>query len=131
LSEEPFKPDTPTAKVLSYAGATVKEQRAVMTALRKSRDKRKLPYLDNKIITFWNGLMIDAFARAGQRMGKPEYTEAARRAADFILTNLRKKDGALYRTWRDDKAEIAAYFEDYSFMIQGLVSTYRATKEDR
>jgi uncharacterized protein YyaL (SSP411 family) len=102
-----------------------------MTALRKSRDKRKLPYLDNKIITSRNGLMIDAFARAGQRMGKPEYTEAARLAADFILTNLRKKDGALYRTWRDDKAEIAAYFEDYAFMIQGLVSTYRATKEDR
>ena len=64
-------------------------------------------------------------------MGKPEYTEAARRAADFILANLRKKDGALYRTWRDGKAEIAAYFEDYAFMIQGLVSTYRAAKEDK
>ncbi|MGZ8237115.1 MAG: hypothetical protein ACXW1Z_17210 [Methylobacter sp.] len=89
MSEEPFKPDTATAKVFAYAGA-VKEQQTVMTTLRKSRDKRKLPYLDNKIIMSWNGLMIDAFARAGQRMGKPEYTEAARRAADFILTNLRK-----------------------------------------
>jgi len=28
-----------------------------------------------------------------QRMEKPEYTEAARNAADFILANLRKKDG--------------------------------------
>jgi uncharacterized protein YyaL (SSP411 family) len=114
----------------SYEDA-VKKQQAVMAALRKARDKRLLPHLDNKIITAWNGLMIDAFARAGQRMGKPEYTEAARRAADFILANLRKKDGALYRTWRDGKAGIAAYFEDYAFMIQGLASTYRATKEDR
>jgi len=119
-----------TAKGLSYEDA-VKKQQAVMTALRESRDKRKLPHLDNKIITSWNGLMIDAFARAGLCMGKPEYTEAARRAADFILANLRKQDGALYRTWRDGKAEITAYFEDYAFMIQGLVSTYRAAKEDK
>jgi uncharacterized protein YyaL (SSP411 family) len=108
----------------------VKKQQAVMAALRKTRDKRKLPHLDNKIITSWNGLMIDAFARAGLRMGKPEYTEAARRAANFILANLRKQDGALYRTWRDGKADISAFFEDYAFMIQGLVSTYRATQED-
>ena len=118
------------AEGLSYEDA-VKKQQAVMTALRKARDKRKLPHLDNKIITSWNGLMIDAFARAGLRMGKPEYTEAARRAADFILANLRKKDGTLYRTWRDGKAEITAYFEDYAFLTQGLVSTYRATKEDK
>jgi hypothetical protein len=108
----------------------VKKQQAVMAALRKTRDKRKLPHLDNKIITSWNGLMIDAFARAGLRMGKPEYSEAARRAADFILANLRKQDGALYRTWRDGKADISAFFEDYAFMIQGLASTHRATKED-
>jgi len=81
-----------TAEGLSYEEA-VKKQQAVMTSLRKLRDKRKLPHLDNKIITSWNGLMIDAFARVGQRMEKPEYTDAARRAADFILANLRKKDG--------------------------------------
>jgi len=115
---------------LSYEDA-VKKQQAVMAALREARDKRNKPRLDNKIITAWNGLMIDAFARAGLSLKKPEYTEAARRAADFILANLRKKDGTLYRTWRDGKAEIAAYFEDYAFLIQGLASTYRATKEDK
>jgi uncharacterized protein YyaL (SSP411 family) len=120
----------PTVEGLSYEN-TVKKQQALMTALRKARDKRKLPHLDNKIITAWNGLMIDAFARAGQRMGKADYTEAARRAADFILANLQKNDGTLYRTWRDGKAEIAAFFEDYAFMTQGLVSTYRAAEEDK
>ena len=122
--------DIATAEDLSYED-TLKYQQAVMTALRKARDKRKLPRLDNKIITAWNGLMIDALARAGQKMGKPEYTHAALRAADFVLANLRKKDGNLYRAWREGKAEIAAYFEDYAFMIQGLVSTFRATKENK
>lgn len=108
--------------------AMAKKQQSVMAALRAARDKRKLPHLDNKIITAWNGLMIDAFARGGQCLGKAEYTEAACRAADFLLANLRKSDGTLYRTWRDGKAEITAYFEDYAFMIQGLVSVYRTSR---
>lgn len=117
------------AESLSYQEA-VKKQQAVMAALRQAREKRLLPHLDDKVIAGWNGLMIDAFARAGLSLKKAEYTHAARRAADFILAKLRKKDGSLYRTWRDGKAEIAAFFEDYAFMIQGLASTYRATRED-
>jgi len=117
-------------KGLSYED-TVNKQQAVMALLRKARDQRKLPHLDNKIIASWNGLMIDAFARAGQCLEKPEYTDAARRAVDAVLAHLRTPDGALYRTWREGRAEIAAYFEDYAFLIQGLASTYRATEEDR
>ena len=114
---------------MSYE-AIVEKRQKIMTALRKARDQRKLPYLDNKIIPAWNGLMIDAFARAGEILERPDYVRAASRASDFILANLRKKDGTLYRTWREGKAEIIAYFEDYAFMIQGLVSTYRVTKEE-
>ncbi|MGY6277982.1 DUF255 domain-containing protein [Methylomonas sp. MgM2] len=109
----------------------IARQQSVMAALRKVRDKRKLPYVDDKIVTAWNGLMIDALARAGQVMGKAEYTRAAGRAADFLLANLQKNDSTFYRTWRNGKAEIAAYFEDYAFLIQGLVSTYRATEDDK
>ncbi len=118
------------AERISYEDM-VKKQQEVMAALRKMRDNRKLPHLDNKIIPAWNGLMIDAFARAGETLEKPEYVKAATRASDFVLANLRKKDGTLYRTWREGKAEIAGYFEDYAFMMQGLVSTYRVTKEEK
>ncbi|MGR9035449.1 MAG: DUF255 domain-containing protein [Gammaproteobacteria bacterium] len=117
------------AESLSYQEA-VKKQQAVMAALRQARERRRLPHLDDKVIAGWNGLMIDAFARAGLSLKKAGYTDAARRAADFILAKLRKKDGSLYRTWRGGKAEIAAFFEDYAFMIQGLASTFRATREE-
>lgn len=122
--------DIAMAERMSYEDIA-KKQLDVMASLRQARDKRKLPHLDNKIITAWNGLMIDAFARAGSTLERPDYVQAARRAADFILGNLRKKDGALYRTWREDKVEVTGYFEDYAFMIQGLVSTYRVTKEEK
>lgn len=122
--------ETAVADGMSYE-AMVEKQQKVMIALRKVRDKRKLPHLDNKIISAWNGLMIDAFARAGEILEKPEYIKAASRASDFILANLKKKDGTLYRAWHEGKAEITAYFEDYAFMIQGLISTSRATKDKK
>lgn len=102
-----------------------------MNTLHKARDARELPYLDDKILTAWNGLIVDAPARAGRILEKPDYVKAASRAADFLLTHLRKKDGTLYRTWRDGKAGIGAYFEDYASLIQGLASLYRATGDNR
>ncbi len=111
--------------------AVVRRNSEAMAALRKHRNKRKLPRLDDKIITAWNGLMIDAFARGGVVMKRTDYILAARRGADFILANLRGNDGKLWRSWREGKAEISGYFEDYAFMVQGLISTYRASGEEK
>ncbi|MBI3419122.1 MAG: DUF255 domain-containing protein [Proteobacteria bacterium] len=103
----------------------------IMDTLRKARDKRQQPRLDDKIITAWNGLMIDSLARAGMELKEEKYTEAAKKAADFVLAHLRTPDGELLRMWRGGKAQTPAFFEDYSFLIQGLVSTYHATKDGR
>ncbi len=42
--------------------------------------------------------MIAAFAQAAQVLDKPEYSQAAVRAADFLLTRMRAPDGRLLRT---------------------------------
>ena len=49
------------------------------------------PHLDDKIITAWNGLAISALARAGQILEKGSYVAAARRAAEFLKTNLQAR----------------------------------------
>src|SRR4029078_2523067 len=49
------------------------------------REARIHPYKDDKVLTDWNGLMITAFARASAVFNRPEYREAAERAADFLL----------------------------------------------
>ena len=55
--------------------------RAALLAVRSTRPR---PYLDDKILTAWNGLMIAAFARAGRVLGQRSYVEDARRAAGFL-----------------------------------------------
>jgi uncharacterized protein YyaL (SSP411 family) len=100
--------------------------------LYEVRSRRIWPGRDEKVLTSWNGLMIAAFAQAGQVLERPEYIEAASRAADFILTRMRTPQGRLFRTYgAGSKPKLNAYLEDYSFLIDALVCLYEATFEPR
>src|SRR5690606_5416231 len=63
-----------------------------------ARNERVRPGRDDKVLVAWNGLMIDAMAKAGPALGVPRYTEGAQRAADFLLDSLRNDDGRLLHT---------------------------------
>ncbi len=93
------------------------------------REKRIHPHKDDKILTSWNGLMIAAFSRGAQVFGEPKYTEAATRAADFILKTLRQKDGALLKRYRQGDAAITGHLDDYAYFVWGLIDLYEATFE--
>jgi uncharacterized protein YyaL (SSP411 family) len=70
--------------------------------------------------------MIAALARGGRVLEAPEYTEAARRAAEFILARLRRPDNRLYHRYRDGEAAIAGMANDYAFLIFGLIELYQS-----
>jgi len=95
------------------------------------REKRVHPMKDDKILTDWNGLMIAALAKGAQAFDEPEYTETARRAADFILENMRKPDGRLLHRYRDGQAGIEANLDDYAFLAWGLIELYEAVFDVR
>jgi hypothetical protein len=94
--------------------------------LLEARGRRIRPALDDKVLASWNGLMISAFARAGQALAEPSLIRSAERAADFVLENMHR-DGRLLRTWRCGQARIGAYLEDYAFLAMALVDLYEAT----
>jgi uncharacterized protein YyaL (SSP411 family) len=92
------------------------------------RSLRVRPGRDEKILTAWNGLMLAAFAQAGAVLEEPRYTAAAVRAAEFVLTRLRGAGGRLLRTTGEDApAKLNGYLEDYSYLIDALVTLYEAT----
>ena len=99
----------------------------VETARQKlftARNKRIHPHKDDKILTDWNGLMIAALAKGAQVCNEPEYADAAKRAADFILTDMRRQDGRILHRYRDGHAAILANVDDYAFLIWGLLELY-------
>lgn len=94
------------------------------------RDKRVRPGLDDKVLVSWNALAIDAMARAGAALGEDRYVAAAKKAADFLLAELRDADGRLLHTWRGGKAKLQAYLDDYTALANALVSLYEATADE-
>jgi uncharacterized protein len=102
--------------------ALVEQWQATLFEVRKGRER---PLLDDKVLTDWNGLMIGAMARAGAVLDEPRFSKAAQEAAGFILENM-LQDGRLLHRYRDGKAGIKAFAQDYAFFINGLVSLYQA-----
>ena len=105
---------------------------AARTKLYELRAQRIWPGLDDKVLTSWNGLMLAAFAEAGQALRRPDYIEAARSNAEFLHRTMRRDSGRLLRTWKaGSDAKFNAYLEDYAYLADGLLALYEATFEAR
>jgi uncharacterized protein YyaL (SSP411 family) len=99
--------------------------------LLAARAKRPRPLTDTKVLTSWNGLAIRGMADCGRILKEPKYVDAARRAAEFLLADLRTKDGRLLRTYSQGQAKLNAYLPDYAMAIDGLIGLHEATGEEK
>lgn len=121
----------PLRTIASRLKTTEADLRSQLEAIRQKlfevRERRIHPYKDDKILTDWNGLMIAALAKAAQAFDEPKYAEAAGRAADFILKDMRKSDGRLLHRYRNGDAAIQAHVDDYAFLVWGLIELYETT----
>lgn len=100
------------------------------TQLRAVRDRRVRPGKDDKILASWNGLMIDALARAAAVFGSHRYLQAATRAAQFVQDQMADADGRLLHVWRGGQARLPAYLDDYACLANGLVTLYEASFDE-
>jgi uncharacterized protein YyaL (SSP411 family) len=96
------------------------------------RAQRIWPGLDDKILTAWNGLMLAAFAEAGQILDRSDYVTVATQNAEFLYRTMRTANGTLHRTWKaGSEAKLNAYLEDYAYLGEGLLVLYQTTFEAR
>jgi uncharacterized protein YyaL (SSP411 family) len=110
-----------TAKLASI-GLDQAQQRllSARNKLQKSRAHRVHPGRDEKILVSWNGLMIKGMAVSGRIFGQSAWVKSAQRAVDFIRLTLWKND-RLLATYKDGKAHLNAYLDDYVFLLDGLL----------
>ncbi len=102
--------------------------------LLKARSQRVRPGLDDKIITGWNGLMLKGLVDAYAATGQSEYLTLALKNAQFIDQHLRKqgKDAyTLWHTYKERKADLPAYLDDYAFVADAFVSLYQVTFDEQ
>jgi uncharacterized protein YyaL (SSP411 family) len=123
------------AQAAKMLGRDEDELRAELATARAEllavRDRRVPPGKDTKVLVSWNGLILAALAEGGRVLQDTRYLDAAGRAAGFILDRMRRDDGRLLHTYKDGRARLDAYLDDYSHFIDGLTRLYEATGEPR
>lgn len=113
------------------AQKVTRERRAEIHAkLLALRNQRPRPLTDTKILTSSNGLMIKGLADAGRIFKNDQYTQAAAKAADFVLTKMRP-NGRLCRCSTAGQLKPQAFLDDYAFFIGGLIALHKATGDER
>jgi uncharacterized protein len=100
------------------------------TALYDARAQRVWPARDDKVLTSWNAMMLQAFAVAAYVLDHDEHRAVAVRNAEFLLTELMPR-GRLMRTWSGGSAKIDAFLEDHALLADALLSLYEATFDVR
>jgi uncharacterized protein YyaL (SSP411 family) len=129
----------PDSAVATRLGIGVEKLRAVIGRARRRlyqvRARRSPPIRDDKILTAWNGKMISAYARAAMVLGDnqdggPSYLDQATRAAEHVLSKMRKGD-RLLRVFKEGRAYLDGYLPDYAFMIQALIDLFEASSDPR
>ena len=88
--------------------------------LLHARNLRIWPARDEKILTAWNALMIKGLAIAARVLNRPDLAAAASTAVDFLRHHL-WRDGRLLATYKDGRAHLPAYLDDYAFLADALV----------
>ena len=98
--------------------------------LLEERETRVHPDRDEKVLAAWNGLMMRSFAEAASVLGRDDYRQVAANCATFVLGTMRPH-GRLLRTYKDGRASLKGYLEDYAFVADGLLALHEATFEPR
>jgi uncharacterized protein len=93
--------------------------------LFQAREQRVHPGRDEKVLTSWNALMIRGMAVAGRHLDQSQYIDSATRALNFLRETL-WRDGRLLATFKDGKAHLNAYLDDYAFLIDASLELLQA-----
>ena len=104
---------------------------ASRAALLAVREERVRPACDDKVLLGWNAMMVHALARAGNAFGDSRYTEAAVRAASFLLSRMRDARGRMLHCWRNGEARHTAFLDDVALLADALATLYETTGESQ
>jgi len=98
--------------------------RGIIDKLYNHRLKRSKPFLDKKILTDWNALMIYALAKAGTILKDNFIMDKAQSAIENLLNRLYDREDGLAHYSIDDYVLKIAFLDDYAFVINAIIGIY-------
>ena len=111
-------------QVAGIAGVEIPDAERALEAARikllETRKARVSPARDEKILTSWNAMTIRALAIVSRTLLRDDLADAATRTLDFIRRTL-WKDGRLLATYKDGRAHLNAYLDDYVYLADAIL----------
>ncbi|BBG66243.1 thymidylate kinase [Hydrogenimonas sp.] len=96
--------------------------------LKRMRSSRNYPFIDRKIITAWNAMMIKALFAASKI--DDSFLKEAQTSYKALKELMEKKDGTLFhQVLYGRKPSQEGLLEDYAFMTDAALSAYGTTLE--
>jgi hypothetical protein len=95
--------------------------------LLKVRRKRIKPTIDNKVLTSWNALMVQAYIDAFTALREPEYLERAIATANFLNEEMLGEEQELWRSYMDGEKKTKGFLDDYAFVVKAYINLYQIT----
>ena len=95
------------------------------------RNKRVRPATDDKILTSWNALMVKGLVDAYAAFGESDFLIMAETNVEFLSRNVSTKENGLYRNYKNGKATIPAFLDDYAFLISALINCYQVSFKEK
>ena len=104
-----------------------KEFKAELLKIRKTKE---YPFIDKKINTAWNALMIEALYKAS--LIDKKYKDKADKHLNALKELMFKRGELYHQTVGADKPTQLGFLEDYSFLISALIAGYEVDyKEEK
>ncbi len=102
-----------------------KDKKEVLKSLKELREQRDYPFIDKKIITSWNAMMIATLFKVSRV--KEDYLNFAKKSLEILLKKVYINDNLYHVTMIDKEPKIKAYLEDYAYLINALLEGYKTT----
>jgi uncharacterized protein len=115
---------------LHQAPHALKGEGRALELLFAARSTRIRPGTDNKTLASWNGLLLKGLTDAYRAFGDEKYRDLALTLAQFIQSKM-TTDNQLWHNYKNDKATIMGFLEDYAAIIEGYLGLYQVTFEEQ
>ena len=98
--------------------------------LLSKRQGRTRPGLDDKTLASWNALAIVGLVDAYQAFREEHFLQLAIKNALFISGELMLETGKLYHCWKDGKASVDGFLEDYALVLKAWLALFEITGDE-
>ena len=105
------------------------EIRKALEVLKKLREGRIYPFIDRKVQSSWNAMMIRSLFVAGRQ--ERRYLEQAVRSLEALEAKMAAGVRLFHSTLIDAEPKIEGFLEDYAWWVTALLEGYRSTLDER